>query len=270
MQNILTIPQENKIKAQICRIMFGATNLVNCPYCSRKGVVRRNEKFQCQRCQKAWSLTSLTWLKGMKLNWRTFWGLIWCYVNKVPIDQSCKLLSISRPTIYRWYGLFRRNLPDHENINLEEIVVIDEAYFGCKDKKRALLAAKQKGTSKVACRIIKTGSVNRADLTPFLRQHVSPGSKLFSDGALIYRGLHRFWPVEHAYDVHSKGEFGKTSEIEGFFGSLRTFIRRMYHHVTMEKLPEIVSEYQSRLMYPEIFEEPASFLAKTLTRFSFA
>jgi len=270
MQNILKMPSENKIKSSVCRIMFGRANVARCPYCTRTGCIRRNEKFQCPRCHKAWSLTSLSWLKGMKLSWQQLWGLLWTYVNKVPIDQTSKLLSLSRPTVYRWYGLFRANLPSHESVRIEDTAVIDEAYFGGKKKGYALVAAKEKGKRKVACEVIPASSVQRNQITPFLRQYVVPGSKLYSDGAAIYRGINKHWPVEHAWDIHSKGEFGKTSEIEGFFGALRTYIRRVYHHVTVRKLPEIVKEYQSRLMYPEIFENPASFLDKTLTKFSFA
>ncbi len=250
--------------------MFGSAGLVRCPYCSRTGCVRRDEKFQCRRCGKAWSLTSLSWLKGMKIDWRVLWGLIWAYNNKVPLDQTSRLLKLSRPSVYRWFGLFREYLPSQEGVRLEGIIQMDEAYFGGKKSGVAVVGAKQKDTSKVAAFVVPAPSVQRSDITPFLRQHVAPGSKLWTDGALIYRGIGRFWPVEHAYDKHSKGEFGKTSEIEGFWGSFRTFIRRMYHHVTRKHLKNLLKEYQCRLMQPEIFENPASFLRKTLTTVSFA
>ena len=269
MKTILSGPPERQIKARVCRILFGNANLVRCPYCTRTGCIRRDERFQCRRCGKAWSLTSLTWMKGMKLSWTTFWRLLWCYGNKVPIDQTHRLLRISRPSIHRWFALFRSNLPENE-INLEHCVQIDEAYFGGKKKGVSVVGAKQRGSSKVAAFVVPAPSVSRTDITPFLRQHIAPGSKLWSDGALIYRGIGRFWPVEHAYDKHSKGEFGKTSEIEGFWGSFRTFIRRMYHHVTVKYLPQMLHEYISRLMHPEMFENPASLLPKLLPNVSFA
>jgi len=206
----------------------------------------------------------------MKLSWRDLWGLIWAYNNKVPIDQSGRLLKLSRPTIYRWYELFRNNLPEQDDVRLEGTIQIDEAYFGGRKKGVAIVAAKQAKTSKIAAFVVPASSVQRHDITPFLRQHVAPGSRLWSDGALIYRGIGRHWPVEHAYDIHRKGEFSKTSEIEGFWGCLRTFIRRMYHHVTVAKLPEMLKEYQCRLMHPEMFDSPSSFLHKTLTTVSFA
>lgn len=270
MSTILSLPSEKRIKQKICRQIFGSTSLVKCPYCQKTGCIRRNEKFQCKRCGKAWSLTSLTWMKGMKLSFRQFWALLWTYTNKVPIDQTKRLLKISRPTIYRWYKLFRDNLPEQEDVRLEGIVQIDEAYFGGRKKGVAIVAAKERGSHKVAAIVIPASSVQRTDITPFLRQHVAPGSRLWSDGAAIYRGIAKHWPVDHDYDVHRKGEFGKTSEIEGFWGCLRTFIRRMYHHVTVQKLPEMLKEYQCRLMHPEIFRSPADFLDKTLTTVSFA
>ena len=270
MSIILSIPPERMIKANVCRILFGNTTLVKCPYCARTGCIRRDERFQCRRCGKAWSLTSLTWLKGMKLSWRKFWGLLWAYINKVPIDQTKRLLKLSRPTIYRWYGLFRKNLPEQDRVRLEDTVQIDEAYFGSRKKGVAVVAAKQRKTSKVAAFVVPASSVQRHDIMPFLRQYIVPGSKLWSDGAAIYRGIAKHWPVEHAYDVHRKGEFGKTSEIEGFFGSFRTFIRRMYHHVTVKNLPQMLKEYQCRLMHPQIFNSPSSFLHKTLTHVAFA
>jgi hypothetical protein len=83
-------------------------------------------------------------------------------------------------------------------------------------------------------------------------------------GALIYRGIEKWWPVTHEIDIHRKWEFGKTSEIEGMFGNFRTFIRRMYHHVSKEKMPEYVREFCVRFSSPELFENPENYLQKSL------
>ncbi len=270
MHILLAVQPERTIKSQVCRILFGRSNLVQCPYCTRTGCIRRDEKFQCRRCGRAWSLTSLTWLKGMKLNWQQLWGLVWCFINKVPIDQTQKLLSLSKPTVYLWYGKFRLHLPAQEAVRLEAIVQVDEAYFGCRKKGVALLAAKQKHTSRVACRVLSHNNVDKQDMLPFIRQHIVPTSHVCTDGAGIYRGMGKHWPITHQYDIHKKGQFEHTSEIEGFFGSLRTFIRRMYHHVTIQKLPEVIQEYQCRLMLPDIFSSPFTFLQNTLPHVSFA
>ena len=269
MASILATPPERKIKASVCRTLFGTTSLVRCPYCTRTGCVRRDKKFQCRRCGKAWSLTSLTWMKGMKLSFTVFWRLLWCYGNKVPVDQTQRLLRLSRPTVYHWFMLFRKNLPELD-LRLEGTIQMDEAYFGGRKNGVAIIGAKQRGTRRVVARIIPASSVDRRDILPFIREHIAPYSKFCTDGASIYKGIGKHWPLEHAYDIHKKFEFAQTSEIEGFWGAFRTFIRRMYHHVTVSHLPALLHEYQLRLMHPEIFRDPASLLTKLLPSVSFA
>lgn len=66
-------------------------------------------------------------------------------------------------------------------------------------------------------------------------------------------------------DIHEKFEFAHTSEIERMFGNLRTFIRRMYHHATPEKMPDYVREFCFRFSLPELFENPHEYLQKSLT-----
>src|SRR3989338_3872480 len=82
---------------------------------------------------------------------------------------------------------------------------------------------------------------------------------------LIYKGINRWWPVEHSRDLHAKFEFEHTSEIEGIFGNYRTFVRRMYHHHRSENLQEYVREFCFRFSSPELFKNPRFYLTKTLT-----
>lgn len=137
---------------------------------------------------------------------------------------------------------------------------MDEAYF----KNLSLIMAKQIGSRKIAHQIIFKNSVNKSETANFLFQHIKPKSKLQTDGASIYKNINQWWQVKHKVDIHKKFEFGLTSEMEGMFGNLRTFIRRMYHHTTPKYLPEYVSEFCIRFSSPEIFISPNSYLAKTL------
>ncbi len=94
---------------------------------------------------------------------------------------------------------------------------------------------------------------------------MKPGSTLQTDGGSIYKGCDKWWPLTHKRDIHKRFEFGLTSEIEGVWANLRTFIRRMYHHVTVEKLPKIVAEFEARFSQKEIFDNPLSFLENSLS-----
>lgn len=138
---------------------------------------------------------------------------------------------------------------------------MDEAYF----KRLGLLMAKQVGSRKLAYQVHGKTAFDKHDAAQFLYQYIQPKTRLQTDGAGMYKTIRHWWPVTHRVDVHKKFEFGLTSEIEGLFGNLRTFIRRMYHHATPEYLPEYVGEFCSRFSHPEIFISPRHYLTKTLS-----
>ena len=137
---------------------------------------------------------------------------------------------------------------------------MDEAFF----KGWILIMAKDTERRTLAHMMILEASPQRHHAVAFLERHVVPESRLFTDGGSIYRGIESWWPVTHETDIHRKFEFGKTSQIEGTFGNLRTFIRRMYHHVTPAKLPSVVTEFSLRFCQPDIFDSPLTYLSKSL------
>jgi hypothetical protein len=196
----------------------------------------------------------------MKLSLRTFWALLWCWTQKVPVLQTQKLVHVSEPTVRLWFREFRLHLPECSPI-LEGKVQMDEAYF----HSLSLLMAKQVGAREIAHHVLAKPSVDKRDAANFLFQHIQPKTKLQTDGSSIYKKINHWWPVQHRVDIHKKFEFGLTSEIEGMFGNLRTFLRRMYHHSTPEYLPEYVSEFCARFSSPEIFDSPTAYLVKTLS-----
>lgn len=251
------IPTEVQIRKQLKNIIFGHN--VFCPNCRSRQVFKTENRYRCKRCKLPFTLISGTWLKGMKLPLRVFWSLLWCWTQKIPVLQSQKLCGLSEECIRRWFGTFRAQLPSLCP-NLNGLIQMDEAYF----KSLSLVMAKEVGSRKIAHVFVRGNSVTRPDVAEFIFQHVKPESQLNTDGAAIYRGIENWWPVRHERDIHKKFEFGKTSEIEGMFGCLRTFIRRMYHHVTPEYLPEIVAEFTARFTYPEMFYSPESYLQKTM------
>jgi hypothetical protein len=143
---------------------------------------------------------------------------------------------------------------------LDGTIQMDEAY--CRE--HALLLAKEIGTKRLAYLLLHKTSVDKPEASQFLFQYVAPASRLQTDGARIDKAIERWWPVSHKRDLHNKWEFELTSEIEGAFGNLRTFIRRMYHHTTPEYLPSIVGEFCHRFSHPKIFDSPLTFLQNAL------
>jgi transposase-like protein len=251
-------PSEAQIRKELRRLLFGK-NLF-CPWCRSRKVFRSEKRYRCRICRKPFTLLSGTWLKDMKLSLTTWYALLWCWTQRVPVLQTVKLCHVSEEAVYRWFRAFRLHLPELEPI-LSGKIQMDEAYF----KDRSLVMAKQIGTRKLAYQMLEKSSVDKTDVSTFLFQYVSPKSQLQTDGGSIYKKIERVWPVTHKVDIHKRFEFGLTSEIEGSFGNLRTFIRRMYHHTTPEYLPEYVSEFCVRFSSPETFESPLSYLKKSLT-----
>ena len=252
------IPSEAKIRQQLKKIIFGQH--VFCPVCQTRQIYKINNRYYCKKCRRSFSLLSGTWLSNLKLSLRTFWALLWCWTQQVPVLQSQKLCHVSEETVYHWFRQFRLHLPQFEPI-LNGVVQMDEAYF----KNLSLIMAKQIGTRKLAHQIILKNSVNKSEAANFLFQFVQPNTKLQTDGAGIYKNINQWWQVRHRKDNHKKFEFGLTSEIEGMFGVLRTFIRRMYHHATSLYLPEYVGEFSFRFCQPEIFISPLSYLKNSFS-----
>lgn len=251
------IPSEAKIRKELRRIIFRKNMF--CPWCRSRTVFASEGRYRCRPCRRPFSLFSGTWLSGLKLTLRTFWALLWCWTQKIPVQQTQKLCHVNEETVYRWFRQFRLHLPDFAPI-LNGVIQMDEAYF----RSISLVMAKQVGSKKLAHVVLSKSSVDKHDATTFLFQNVEPNSRLQTDGASIYRRIEDWWPVNHKVDIHRKFQFGLTSEIEGMFGVLRTFIRRMYHHATPQYLPEYVSEFCIRFSSPEIFESPNKYLSKTL------
>jgi transposase-like protein len=258
MYQLNQIPSETQIKKYLRRIVFGKN--VFCPSCRSRRVVRYEERYRCRDCRIRFSLLSHTWLSDIKITYGLFWMLLWCWTTEISIKQTMALTNLSDDCVRRWYRRLRTHLPRETHI-LERIVQLDEAYF----KNMALLMAKQKGTRKLAYEVIPGTGVQRHHAGYFLLRKVKPNSKLWTDGAAIYKGIGQWWPVEHSRDIHKKFEFAHTSEIEGVFGNYRTFVRRMYHHHWSRNLDEYVREFCFRFSSPDLFKNPIYYLSKSLS-----
>ena len=257
MYHLNQVPTEAQIRKFLRRTIFGKN--IFCPACRHRAVTKRQERYWCPHCRVRFSLLSHTWLADLKLPLPKFWLLLWAWTQGVPVRQTMALAQLSEEAVRRWFGRFRAHLPEQSE-QLSRVVQLDEAY----GKGWVLLMAKQKRTRKLAWTVFPGDSTQRHHALQFLQSHVKPRTKLATDGALIYKGIEQWWPVRHVKDIHSKWEFGKTSEIEGMFGNYRTFVRRMYHHATAEKVPEYVSEFCCRFSSPELFKSPNDYLTKTL------
>lgn len=260
MYELEQIPSEAKIKKMLRKIVFGST--MHCPVCYSRRVCTYGKRYRCKQCRIKFSLLSHTWLAHLKVPLQQFWLVLWCWTQQVPVKQTVRLTQLSDPTVRHWFTVFRSRLP-REQDTLEHLVQLDEAYFGGKPG-RALFMGKQVGSRKVAFELLSHTSPAREHAWKFLHTYVAAETVLNTDGAGIYKNINNWWPVYHNRDIHKKFEFAHTSEIEGMFGVLKTFIRRMYHHVSCDKLEDLVLEFCCRFSHPEMFDSPYEYLLITL------
>lgn len=257
--DLFDIPSEAKIRKFIKGILFGRH--IKCPKCSSRQVVKDGKRYRCKGCRTRFSLLSHTWLSNSKIPLTKLWIIIWCYTAQIPIKQASSISNMSYKGIRHWYQIFRENLPKNKEV-LEAIIQLDEAYFGG-FRGKCLLMAKQSGTRKLVYKILNE-EATKLDAILFIRKHIQPGATVCTDGYSIYKGIGKYCQVNHKVDIHKAWEYSNTSEIEGVFGNLRTFIRRMYHHTTNKNLDNIVGEFCFRFSHPEIYKNPRVFLQITL------
>lgn len=262
-QHILKqIPRPKVIEKTLKRAIFGSR--LHCPRCHSRYVrrVRTEQRWRCKKCLHPFTIKSASWLKGSKLSLEVIWLLLWCWQRKQSLQQAVDLTGVSYLTARVWYTMFRDKIPpERKDIMLSGTVACDEMYV----RDNSILGAKQKGTRNVVLRVVGEKSVNRTDAARFLQTFVRAHSALHTDGNVIYKGCDHWHRLKHTYEIHKKWEFALTAEIESVWGVFRTFVRRMYHHVTRYKLAAIVSEFCLRFRQDEIFDSPYRYWAICLS-----
>jgi hypothetical protein len=165
------IPSEKQILKYLKNTVFGKS--VCCPDCHRQVYVqelKKNRLWRCRKCRNKFSITSVNWLRGMKLSHQHLWALIWARQNKMNVQQVKVLPELSIPTIRRYYALFRNNLNLDYDIVLEGKVQMDEMFvngafiIGAKDIKR----------KKIKLTVINKKSPTKSDAMELIINHINP------------------------------------------------------------------------------------------------
>ena len=68
----------------------------------------------------------------------------------------------------------------------------------------------------------------------------------------------------HQRENHSKFQLKKSVPIERVWALFKTLIKRTYHHIWKEKLPEYLVEFRARFNHRQIVNIPANLLSYLL------
>lgn len=170
--------------------------------------------------------------------------------------------GLSYPTVRRYYALFRRKgrkyMEDHTSF-LKGEVAIDACYVGKKrnGNQAVVLGVVQKNYQNLAFRIVP--EEDQGYVEKFLYDTTVPWAHVIHDGHDAYGGL-EWTGVTHEADIHAWGQFKKSCPIERIWALLRTRLRRTYHHVWKETLPEYLTEFRFKFLYRSTGKNPQQFL----------
>lgn len=253
-------PTQTQITKLLRRHLFGRN--IFCPECKSYAVLRYQMRYRCRRCGLRFSLLSHTWLRHCRLEIPTLWYLLFCFIHAVPVKQAMKFTHLSEKGVRHWYDEFRKQLFQID-AKLKGVVQVDEVYLGGW-RGKAVIAGKEIQSKEVRFHICESYEPHATDVYEFFEKYITPESVICTDSSPLYPRICRMFSCFHQKEIHAKFEFQVTSEVEGCFGNLRTFIRRMYHHVTVKKLPEYLMEFQYRFSRKIYFSSVDQFLLKTL------
>lgn len=255
------VPSDAKIRSFIRRATFGARP--HCPRCGSSHVRRSEGRWRCPKCRRPFSLTSVSWLSGMKLPPRKLWLLIVCWQRRVAFCTAVQVTGLSPVSVRRWFRRFRWNF-GYDSPILRRFVEADESFHGRRRRgsQRIALGAVERAAWKLVVRASRKRDQEATDR--FLLAHVERGATVATDEAGCYEGIDSFFGYQHRTCNHSKFVFGETNRIEAVWSALKRFIRRTCDHVHPDWLPDILREFEARANAPEIFESPLTFLENSL------
>jgi transposase-like protein len=261
--NILeAIPSEAKIKSILMQSTFGKRPF--CPRCHSSHVKRSEGRYHCPRCRKPFSLTSVTWLRGMKISYQDLWLLLYCWQRKIPFHLTLEITKLSHVTVRHWRRKFQQHLV-YESPVLKGLVEMDESFIGKRrtNNQQIVLGAWSRKQKQVVLRC--TSNREQGTTDRFILQHIDQrGTTVFTDSASCYEGIDAFFGYEHETCNHSQFVFGPTNLIENIWSRFRRFIIRTYHHFHKRWLPLLLWEFEARINNPELFESPHVYLQTSL------
>jgi transposase-like protein len=245
-----------------------------CPACGglEIGEIKNRRKLQCKakECRKQFSVKVGTIFEDSPLPLQKWFVAIWSITNAKNGISSCELArAIGVTQKSAWFMLHRIRLAMRTGTfaRIKGEIEADESFIGGLSKnmhknrrehaitgtggsgKTAVMGilerSSENGASRVKARVVP--NTRRDTLQPEIREHVEPGSKLYTDAWIAYRGLSDEYAhevIDHAIEyvrgrVHTNG-------IENFWTLLKRTLKGTYVAVSPEHLNRYLDEQTMR------------------------
>ena len=244
---------------------------VHCPHCGsvnvQSGAKHKTMPYRCREkeCAKRFSAKTGTVMEGSKLSFQVW--LIATYVLSTNLKSvsSMKLhrdLSINQRSAWFLAHRLRVALAERGRV-FEGPLEADETYVGGARKnmpkakrreltgrgpvdKTAVAGVKDRATNEVRAKVV--ANTAGATLQGFVRQHATPGAKVYTDKATAYAGLaadHEHEAVNHSVSEYVRG-MAHTQGIESFWSMLKRAHKGTFHKFSPKHLDRYVQEFAGR------------------------
>lgn len=246
-----------RIRAILRAEKFG--DRTRCPNCSyqRKLWSLSDDRWQCARCKKKFSLLTATVLSATRFSFSEIYELLYWFELELTDRKIAQRLDVSYNRVHRFYMNIRKAIFTYEEQSIKllaESVEVDETYFGAdfknrKRKKREKLRKQGKVKRGRGANQLKQavfGIYERADgivyvkpvrdvtkptLQDIIKGKVSIETTIYSDTWRSYKGLKQEF-ADHKTVCHQNNEYKRGSAsingIEGFWGYAKE--RLLKHH----------------------------------------
>lgn len=233
-----------------------------CPYCGSDNSTPRTKenRHQCNRCNRAYSVTVDTIFHDTKLDLQK-WFLAICLIlnakKGISSRQLARDLDVNKNTAWYLAMRIRKAMKETEQRQLlQGVVECDETYLGGKPRKGSGEGPNKRGRgAKKVCVVgvaerdgrIKakvTKNASQKSLSCFIRENVKADSIVITDEYSGYFTIFSF--VNHKTINHSisyaDGDI-HTNTIESFWSLLKRGIVGQYHKVSVNHLDKYITEF---------------------------
>jgi transposase-like protein len=214
---------------------------ISCPFCNfnRSWKLRRNKR-KCKSCRREFSENRFP-IKGFRLTSQVWQKVIATFMRERTEMRIAEEANLSLKTAQKVAHHLRVRMSAVVPEPFTNIVEMDEAYVGGQRKNkqlhiRRIQGKRGHGTDKLPIVgffsretgqvyvVVEPRKLDVAYIFKMIQERVVPGSGIYTDGLMMYRGLSKLGYI-HEYVDHDGGEYVRgdihTNNMEGFWGIMK-------------------------------------------------
>ena len=241
--------------------------LIRCGHCGSDRIskcenVKNKMPYHCKDCRKYFSVKTGTAMEAPKIGYRKWAFAFYLMSTNIKGVASMKLyreLGFTQKTAWFVNHRIRECWKDNSHFLFKGPVEMDETYVGGKESvkhkskklnegrgtvgKSPVVGIKDRETKQVAAEA--TDDTKKPTIERMIDEYIQKNAKIYTDEAVVYRGLPNHESVKHGADEYVRGEV-HTSGIDSFWSMLKRGHKGIYHKMSVKHLDRYVKEFVGR------------------------